>query len=91
MIRRLLCWLGWHEWVSRCDYPFCKLPMCGDVSHYCPQCRGYEKEICKHCGNNIIVSLTNFKTVSFKFGLTWTCPGCHADFHIKKIELEEHK
>jgi hypothetical protein len=24
--------------------------MCGDVSHYCPQCRGYEKEICKHCG-----------------------------------------
>ena len=50
MIRRILCWRGWHEWCSRCDYPFCKLPMCGDVSHYCPQCRGYEKEICKHCG-----------------------------------------
>ena len=49
-IRRLLCWFGWHEWCNRCDYPFCKLPMCGDVSHYCPQCRGYEKEICKHCG-----------------------------------------
>lgn len=48
-------------------------------------------EKCPHCGNNIIVSLTNFKTVSFKFGLTWTCPGCHADFHIKKIELDEHK
>lgn len=50
MIRRILCWFGWHEWCNRCDYPFCKLPMCGDVSHYCPQCRGYEKQICKYCG-----------------------------------------
>lgn len=48
-------------------------------------------EKCPHCGNNIIVSLTNFKAVSFKFGLTWTCPSCYTDFHIKKIELEEHK
>lgn len=48
-------------------------------------------EKCPHCRNNIRVSLTSFKTVSFKFGLTWTCPGCYADFHIKKIELEEHK
>lgn len=44
-------------------------------------------EKCPHCGNNIRVSLTNFKTVSFKFGLAWACPGCHADFHIKKSNL----
>lgn len=48
-------------------------------------------EKCPHCGKVIAVTLTNFKTVSFKFGLTWTCPHCYADFHIKKIELEENK
>lgn len=37
----------------------------------------------------IAVTLTNFKTVSFKYGLTWTCPHCYADFHIKKFELEK--
>lgn len=45
-------------------------------------------EKCPHCGNNIRVGLTNFKSVSFKYGLVWTCPCCSADFHIKKIELE---
>ena len=45
-------------------------------------------EKCPQCGNDIEVSLTNFKSVSFKYGLVWTCPNCFADFHIKKIELE---
>ena len=48
-------------------------------------------EKCPQCGNNIQVGLTNFKSVSFKYGLVWTCPNCSADFHIKKIELEGNK
>lgn len=48
-------------------------------------------EKCPHCREAISVTLTRFKSVSFKYGLTWTCPKCHSCFHIKTIELEEHK
>lgn len=37
MIRKLLCWLGWHEWEKRCY----------DVKYF--MFFEYEK-VCKHCG-----------------------------------------
>lgn len=45
-------------------------------------------EKCPHCQNDIEIGLTDFKSVSFNYGLVWTCPHCSLDFHIKKIELE---
>lgn len=74
--------------------------MSEDTYEYCPICETevllknaeFRKPIkCPNCGNNIRVGLTNFKSVSFKYGLVWTCPNCFADFHIKKIELEGNK
>ena len=40
MIRKLLCWLGWHEW-ERYEY-----------THYILFCEDYKetREKCKHCG-----------------------------------------
>ena len=47
MIRKLLCWLGWHEWKSLCA-------ICWNGStDYCEQdCNKCPNEIicCKHCG-----------------------------------------
>lgn len=48
-------------------------------------------EKCPKCKKEIKVKLTNFKKVSFKYGLVWTCPHCYADFYFKKIELEDIK
>ena len=53
MIRKLLCWLGWHEWKikynSYCESPSiyysCHGCKCSDCSFY----KVYTKE-CKHCG-----------------------------------------
>lgn len=47
-------------------------------------------EKCPKCKKEIKVRLTNFKNASFRYGLVWTCPHCYADFHIKKIELEDN-
>lgn len=49
MIRRLLCWIGWHEWVVK-DCCFCQnLEKCAwgtIIGKRCP----YEPLKCKHCG-----------------------------------------
>lgn len=47
MIRRLLCWLGWHDWKWICE----KCPITGGswaCLMRCPYPRG--GFYCKHCG-----------------------------------------
>lgn len=52
MIRKLLCWLGFHEW-KRQEYTCTLSEMCtwreesGKI--VCCNCE-YNKFICKHCG-----------------------------------------
>lgn len=58
MIRKLLCWLGWHEYrpIKNIDEfydKFCRT--CEFHNGDCNACWCYEnfgkdKEICKHCG-----------------------------------------
>lgn len=48
-------------------------------------------EVCPVCQNKITVKLTDFKTLSFRCGLVWTCLHCHSDIYIKKIELESRQ
>lgn len=50
MIRKLLCWLGWHEWEERIGY--CSCQGCAwyedsglRVCKGCDYCK-----FCKHCG-----------------------------------------
>ena len=49
MIRKLLCWLGFHELISCCDYccKFIEDADCGKCSYFM-----FEDtvKICKHCG-----------------------------------------
>lgn len=47
MLRKLLCWLGWHEWDWICTIEYCKVGLIYEVD--CFKCPFYKK-ICKHCG-----------------------------------------
>ena len=49
------------------------------------------EEVCPNCKKGLTVKFTDFKCVSFKCGLVWTCPHCHSDIYIKKIELESRQ
>ena len=53
MIRKLLCWLGWHEWTCICRM-FRENKYCNwyrSDKNTCSNChhRGSE-QVCKHCG-----------------------------------------
>jgi len=47
MIRRLLCWIGWHEYINCCEY--CKENI---EKADCAKCKYFmfPVNICKHCG-----------------------------------------
>lgn len=45
MIRKLLCWLGWHEYKWGCKVPIQYMRCIPD----CVFCK-HNKLICKHCG-----------------------------------------
>lgn len=47
MIRRLLCWLGFHEWEKQA-FVCMGNDECFD-SALCPSCK-YSHPFCKHCG-----------------------------------------
>ena len=40
MIRRILCWLGWHKWGCICGLPYCRA---NDGGYFKPR-------KCKCCG-----------------------------------------
>lgn len=46
MIRKLLCWLGWHEWVLACA-KYCNIVW--KCNPNCQTCQA-RKEVCIHCG-----------------------------------------
>ena len=53
MIRKLLCWLGFHEW--NVDYTdCCTYPNKGCAGKHCNKCEYFKKKYkviyCKHCG-----------------------------------------
>lgn len=53
MIRKLMCWLGWHEWCE-ISFEMCLFPKgykCkARDSSFCKGCKYYCKYVCKHCG-----------------------------------------
>ena len=50
MIRKLLCWLGWHEWEQRCTQPksFCHRAIFDFWYADCDGCK-YKQIYCKCC------------------------------------------
>ena len=47
MIRKLLCWLGFHEWVDCCTY--CE-EIIEDADCECCEFFLFPKGVCIHCG-----------------------------------------
>ena len=49
MIKRILCWLGWHKWYKPCW--FCIFKEVSFAYEMCRNC-GFEdgKTYCKYCG-----------------------------------------
>lgn len=51
MIRKLMCWLGKHEWEARCVYSkdICPKAIFDFWYADCDGCK-YKQIYCKHCG-----------------------------------------
>ena len=51
MIRKFLCWLGYHEWKDMCCDGFCDIAE-GVIRGDCYTCPYGHKQniVCKHCG-----------------------------------------
>ena len=50
MIRKLMCWLGWHEYKKACTIWKTKgACYMWRIKSACSKCE-YYKPICKHCG-----------------------------------------